>query len=82
MTAAVTLSISAISYAALNPDHLERSARVVADQATCRAVESAIVAYAGVNGTAPTSIADLAGLLDGDVSRYRVVAGRAAGPGC
>jgi hypothetical protein len=82
MSAAVTLSIAGASYAALKPEHLERQAQQVADKATCRAVNSAIVAYVGVNGTGPASIKDLAGLLDGDISRYRVIAGRAAGPGC
>ena len=81
-TAAVTLSIAGVSYAALDPASAEEKARVVADRATCRTVDSAIVAYVGVNGAAPTSVRELAGYVDGDVSAYRIVGGRAAGPGC
>ena len=82
MAAAVTVSVAGVSYAALNPDRLESQARVVAAQASCRTVDSAIVAYVGVNGTAPTSVAELAGYVKGDISAYRIVDGAAAGPGC
>ncbi|GAA0581711.1 hypothetical protein GCM10010172_78400 [Paractinoplanes ferrugineus] len=80
--AAVTLSVAGVSYAALDPAKLEASARVVADQATCRTVDSAIVAYAGVHGAAPRTVADLAGYVKGDITAYRIVDGLAAGPGC
>lgn len=82
VAAAVTVGAAGVSYAALNPDRLERQARVVANQATCRTVESAIVAYVAVHDEPPTSVAQLAGFVDGDISRYRVAGGRAAGPGC
>lgn len=82
MSAAVTLSVAGVSYAALKPDAVERETRVVADQVTCRAVDEAIVAYVGLNGSEPRSIAQLAGFVDGDIRAYRIVAGRAAGPGC
>ncbi len=82
VAAVVTLSIAGISYAALDSKVLERSAREVASRATCRAVDSAIIAYTGEHGSAPTSVRDLSGYLDGDISAYRVVRGRAAGPGC
>ena len=82
MTAAVTLSVVGASYSALKPDDLEQKARAVADKATCRTVDSAIVAYAGVYGTPPGSVRELAGYVDGDITAYRVVGGRAAGPGC
>ncbi|MBB4690751.1 hypothetical protein [Paractinoplanes abujensis] len=60
----------------------EEKARAAADKATCRAVNSAIVAFAGVSGDAPKSITELKGYLDGDISAYRIVGGKAAGPGC
>ncbi|SNR90272.1 hypothetical protein [Actinoplanes regularis] len=81
-TCAVTVSIAGTSYAALNPEKLKADTIVVADRATCRIVDSAIVAYIAVNDTDPTSIAQLPPYVDGDITRYRIVAGRAAGPGC
>ena len=82
VTAVVTFSVVGASYAVLSPSRTEQQARLVADRATCRAVESAIVAYVAQHDTDPVSITQLAGLLDGDISRYRLVRGRAAGPGC
>lgn len=82
MAATVTLSITGICYTELNPEALERAAREVAAQATCRTVDSAIVAYAGQHGAAPASIAELAGYVKGDITAYRIVDGLAAGPGC
>ncbi len=46
MAAAVTVSIAGASYAAFNWDVLVGRAETVADQADCRAVDAAIVAYA------------------------------------
>jgi hypothetical protein len=66
----------------LNSKALEDSARKVAAQATCRTVDSAIIAYAGEHGTAPKHVRDLISYVDGDLSAYRIVHGRAAGPGC
>jgi hypothetical protein len=82
MAAAVTLSITGVCYTALNPDDLERLARDVAAQATCRTVDSAIVAYIGQHGGPPASIAELTGYVKGDITAYRVVGGQATGPGC
>lgn len=82
MAASVTLSVAGASYSALNPDRLESQARVVAAAASCRTVDSAIVAYVSVNDRAPVSITDLAGYVKGDISSYRIVGGVAAGPGC
>lgn len=82
MAAAVTVSIAGTSYAALNPDKLTADAKAVADQATCRTVDTAIVGFVVVNETDPTSIKQLKPYVDGDISRYRIVNGRAAGPGC
>ena len=82
MSTAVTLSVAGLSYLALNPEQMKRPAQMIADHATCRAVEQAIVAYTGVTGETPRTIADLQEYISGDVRAYRIVAGRAAGPGC
>ncbi len=82
MSAVVTLSVAGVCYSQFDSKKAEEQARVVANQATCRAVDTAIVAYAGINGTDPASISDLTGYLKGDISRYRIVRGQAAGPGC
>jgi hypothetical protein len=66
----------------LNSSQLQPRAQVVADQATCRTVDTAIVGYLMNNGTAPTSIRQLEDYVRGDVSKYRIVDGVAAGPGC
>ncbi|MEV4351280.1 hypothetical protein AB0J83_43040 [Actinoplanes sp. NPDC049596] len=71
-----------MSYSALDRDAIERNTQAVADQATCRTVDSAIVAYVSLNGAEPTSIASLAPFAKGDISAYRIVEGQAAGPGC
>jgi hypothetical protein len=82
MASAVTFSVAGLSYSALDPDELESQARVVAAAASCRTVDSAIVAYIAVNDRAPESITDLAGYVKGDITGYRIVGGTAAGPGC
>ena len=82
MSAAVTLSVAGGSYLALNPEQMKRPAQLIADRATCRVVNQAIVAHAAVTGEAPRTMADLSDYVEGDVSAYRIVAGRAAGPGC
>ena len=82
MAATVTLSIIGVCYTALKPEAVEQLARDVAAQATCRTVDSAIVAYAGQYGEPPASITELTGYVEGDITAYRVVDGRAAGPGC
>ncbi|MFI1996057.1 hypothetical protein [Actinoplanes sp. NPDC020271] len=82
MAAAVTVSVAGSSYVALNPDKLTADAKAVADKATCRTVDTAIVGFVAVNETDPTSIAQLRPYVDGDITRYRIVGGRASGPGC
>jgi hypothetical protein len=82
VAATVTLSVSAVCYSQFDSRQAEQQARVVADKATCRSVDSAILAYVGVHGDGPTTITQIAGYLDGDVTAYRIVGGRAAGPGC
>lgn len=82
VTAAVTLSIAAASYSQLDARAAEEQARSVAEKATCRTVDSAILAYVGVHGEAPRSVNELAGYVKGDISGYRIVHGQAMGPGC
>ncbi|MFC3993687.1 hypothetical protein [Actinoplanes siamensis] len=79
---ALTLSIGGASYAALRPDKIKAEAQAVADRATCRTVDTAIVGFIALNDADPTSVTQLQPFLDGDISRYRIVGGRAAGPGC
>ena len=82
MGAAVTVSLVGVSYAAFNTDALNEHARTVADEATCRAVDDAIVGYLAQYDAAPRTIADVAPYVRGDISAYRIVGGLAAGPGC
>ncbi|MFG1604610.1 hypothetical protein [Actinoplanes sp. NPDC049265] len=57
-------------------------ASTVADQATCRAVDQAIVAYGSLHADPPRTIDDVRPYVRGDISRYRIAGGVAAGPGC
>ncbi|MEU8239599.1 hypothetical protein AB0C07_15255 [Actinoplanes missouriensis] len=82
VTAALTVSVAGVSYAAFIPEKLESDVRVVAEAATCRTVDTAIVGYLSVNGVAPTSTAQLAGWVKGDISAYSIDNGVAVGPGC
>ena len=82
MAAAITMSVAGLSYTALNPSVLTDRAETVANQATCRAVDQAIVAYASVNDTPARSVGDLKPYVNGDISAYRIIRGAAAGPGC
>lgn len=82
MTSAITVSIGGVSYVALNPRQAESRAQAVADQATCRTVDTAIVGYLMNNGATPTSVTQLRSYVHGDISKYRIVGGVAEGPGC
>jgi hypothetical protein len=82
MAAAITVSVAGLSYVAFNSSVLTDRAETVADQATCRTVDQAIVAYAAVNGAPARSVNDLKPYVRGDISEYRISRGVAAGPGC
>ena len=82
MAAVVTISVGGASYAVLKPAAYEKTAHTVAARVDCRTVDSAIVAYAGTHGRSPRSMAELSRYVDGDITAYRIVRGRAAGPGC
>jgi hypothetical protein len=82
MAAAITVSVGGVAYAELNPDEISAPAREVAAQATCRTVDTAIAAYMAVYDEEPATVADLADLVEGDITAYRIADGVAAGPGC
>ena len=82
LAATLTVSVAGVSYVAFRPADLKESARTVADAATCRAVDEAIVGYLASHDREPRSIADLRPYVKGDISAYRIVNGTAAGPGC
>jgi hypothetical protein len=82
MAAAITMSVAGLAYVAYNPGVLTDRASSVADQATCRAVDQAIVAYESLHSTPPRTVDDLKPYVRGDISRYRIAGGVAAGPGC
>ena len=82
LAAAITVSIAGVSYVVFRPQETAGTAKKVADKATCRAVDEAIIGYLTVNDRAPRSIADLEPYVKGDISAYRIVKGVAAGPGC
>jgi hypothetical protein len=82
MAAAITVSIAGVSYAALNQHAVVNKATQVADAASCRTIDGAIVAYVAQHGATPTKIAQLKPYVKGDITKYRIVNGVAAGPGC
>jgi hypothetical protein len=82
LAAAITVSVAGVSYVAFSPQEVAGTAKTVADKATCRAVDEAIIGYLAVHDRAPRSIADLQPYVKGDISAYRIVRGVAAGPGC
>ena len=82
MAAAITTSIAGVSYAALNIPEVTGTAQTVADAATCRTVNTAIVAYIVEHDGPPERITDLKPYVTGDIAAYRIEHGVAAGPGC
>ena len=84
MTMASVITLGTVASAAVSVDTpaLTRRAESTAAQATCRAVGTAIVAFYTERQTLPTTLRDVQPYLSGDISRYEIIAGRAAGPGC
>ncbi|MFI7599851.1 hypothetical protein [Actinoplanes sp. NPDC049681] len=76
------MSVAGLSYAALSTGPVTSTAVKVSNQASCRTVDGAIVAYVAQHGAAPKRTADLKPYVNGDISAYRIVRGQAAGPGC
>ena len=82
MAMAVTMSVARASYAAFNSDLLVQHTEVIANSAACRTVDAAIVGYLAGHGAAPADTDQIRPDVRGDVSAYRIVDGRAVGPGC
>jgi hypothetical protein len=82
MAAAITVSVAGVCYTALNTNGIRSTATTIADQVSCRAVDEAIIGYVAQHGAAPTGIRQLRPWVTGDISAYRIVGGRAGGPGC
>lgn len=82
LAAAITVSTVGVAYVALSPEELGGHAQQVADRASCRTVDAAIVAYVAQQDAVPTTIEQLRPWVRGDLSAYRIIGGRATGPGC
>jgi hypothetical protein len=82
MATALTVSIAGVSYAAFNSGALTDRAQTVADKATCRTLESAVVAYIAEHDAGPRTIADVKPYVQGDITKYRLQGGLPVGPGC
>ncbi|MFI7542680.1 hypothetical protein [Actinoplanes sp. NPDC049599] len=66
----------------MNTDGITATATTVASKASCRTVDQAIAGYVAQHDTLPTTVRQLEPWVRGDISAYRIVRGRAAGPGC
>jgi hypothetical protein len=82
VTAIVTLGTVATAAVSVDIPELSRQAEGTAGQANCRAVDTAILAYYSEEQVLPTAIKDVEPYIQGDISAYRIVSGKAAGPGC
>ena len=82
MAATITVSIAGLSYAAFHSDVLTGRAQSVADAATCRALDQAVLAYLAEHERMPDAVADIRPYVRGDLTGYRLVRGRLTGPGC
>lgn len=82
VAAALTVSIAGVSYAAFDSGALTDRAQTVADAATCRTLESAVVAYVAEHDAGPRTITDLRPYVRGDVTKYHLQDGLPVGPGC
>lgn len=67
---------------ALDVPKLVTRTNAVAQPATCRAVDLAILVYITEHDVAPATLADLTPYVRGDISAYRIVGGVTTGPGC
>ena len=82
MASVITLGTVASAVVSVDAPALTRRAETAAAQGTCRAVDTAIVAFYTERHVVPTTLRDVQPYVSGDISRYRIVAGRASGPGC
>ena len=82
VVAVITVSVAGAAFTALNPAALSRRADITAAQATCRALDAAVVAFAEERGIMPHTITDVRPYVRGDITAYRIKDGVVAGPGC
>ena len=82
MTAVVTLGTVASVAVAVDIPTLSSESESTAAEATCRSVDTAILAFYAEHQVLPTTIEQITPYVLGDVTAYRIVSGAAAGPGC
>ena len=80
--AIMTIGTAGVTYAAFRPGGITERVRAVSDQATCHTLDNAAAAYLALNDEPPAGIDDLKAYVSGDLTRYRIVDGLPAGPGC
>ncbi|MBN1170787.1 MAG: hypothetical protein JXA67_01315 [Micromonosporaceae bacterium] len=85
LTVALVIASGAATGAAVALDvpALTGEATRTADRATCRTIETAVVAYTVEHSATPATIAEVRPLVDGEVEGYRLsLRGTVIGPGC
>jgi hypothetical protein len=82
VVAVITVGVAGTAYTVMGPAALTHKAEATAAQATCQAVDAAVVAYVAERGAAPRGIGDLRPYVRGDITAYRLDEGIAVGPGC
>lgn len=82
VVAVITVGVAGAAYTMLAPASLTDRAQSTAAEATCRAVDAAVVAYVQEFGVAPRGIADVRPFVRGNITGYRLDKGVAVGPGC
>jgi hypothetical protein len=82
MVAAITLGTVATAAVSMDVPALSRQAESTVARANCRSVDTAIIAYVSEWEVLPAALKDVKPYVQGDVTAYRIVAGKAVGPGC
>jgi hypothetical protein len=84
MTMVATITLGTVASAAMTMDvpAMSKDAQATVSLANCRQVNTAILAFYAERQAQPTSLADVDPYVQGDISAYRVVRGKAVGPGC
>jgi len=82
VTLTLTTGVAVAAAVTLDIPALLAETKQVTGRATCRTVDLAMLAYVAEYDRLPVEAADVQQYVRGDVSEYRIVNGRAAGPGC
>jgi hypothetical protein len=84
MTMVATITLGTVASAAMTMDipAMSRQAEATVARANCRSVDTAILAYLTDRQKLPTSLTDVQPYVQGDIAAYRIVDGKATGPGC